>query len=88
MGSKDLELNASVDWLKAGGEMQLREAHLREEIQLNGRFSPKSITDRCPIVLNKVERRVHCTEQPGTDLWYQVVINQKVAHTTALPVHE
>lgn len=34
MGGEDLELDASVDWLKAGGEMQLRVAHLKEEIQL------------------------------------------------------
>lgn len=33
MGGEHLELDATVDWLKAGGEMQLRVAHLKENIK-------------------------------------------------------
>lgn len=34
LGSEDLELDASVDWLKAGGKMQLRVAHLKDKYSI------------------------------------------------------
>lgn len=43
MGGEDLELDASVYWLEAGGEMQLSVTHLEEdEISTSEGRSPAS----------------------------------------------